>query len=505
MQTLKLQKNMSSNISEITTLILAIFLPLLITFSVYFLLPSFGIDGPGNLMTGSNMLLLPIVLIGILIYTMVVEILIKRPWYIIFYTLVIWRFLIFWNYQETSIIHLNLRTLSFFIVGIPALFLLLKHFKTITAEMPYLKWLMIFNIIVIFYYFFHSSHFMNPNNTVATYMTASRIFLLDLSYTTLLGSIAYFSFKLHPNKDRLYDYISRIIIFSSIIESVITLCGYPFGLFSRFIEGYHRAQGFTLHPNELAFLNAIYILFMVGLINYRTTFSKQTSLSLKWVVAALALAIATFILALSKNAIACLALMIILYVTAFSIYTRNLRPLGYLLCISLLLPVIIMLYCSFTEVNLLDMFQDRMGDSRSFEWRLNVWGNILSSMNLKTLLIGNGLGSTDEFIYQMFSTLYADETNVFRTHNFTLQLLFEMGSLGLSYYIIYIVYFKNAFSRLKKMNRSQVSLLLAGMAIALYYLITCQFDEQGNVFPTGIMFMLITFNYCHSMLGSEAS
>jgi len=447
--------------------------------------------------TGISILYIIAGITALVFYIAYLNFIVVRPWYLLYFPLVIWRLFVYWNYSYPNDFHVNIRISCLFLLGFPVLLLIIKHFKSLWHEFTCFKWFCLFETLCLFFLIFHSSSFINPLNTVYEHATASRMFVINYSYLFIAAVVGHLSCKLHPNPRLLFKQFNTVFIFYLTIETICTVLGYPFQLFSRNVDGFLRGEGFNEHPNALAFVSSFSFLYFFGLLNdYRTDKTNtynEYSIPLLLIVIGLLSSGTSFLLALSKNAIACLFVVMLFYTSLLGIRFKQKKPITMLLFLfTFVLPVLFIIYYLLTGNSLTDLIEARVQDSSSFEWRLRVWQSLLNEIHTPSLILGHGLGSVDEYLYSFLSLEYLTKFAIFYPHNATIQVLYEMGLLGLTYYIPCIIYATKAFDLAIKKPKVQ-AFSLAGLTIVIYFLLAAQVDEMIVMFSTMLMWMILSF------------
>jgi O-Antigen ligase len=475
----------------------------------YGLVPSLDLNLP-TIPSGVDVMFLCIAGVGLLIYGCTFEFLLKRPWWITFYLLLIWRLLEFVNNILTEQFHtmgIQVRITTFLVIGVPCTFILLRHFKLLWREIPWFKYLLGFLTLVWIYCRFYNAHFIDPNSIDRPYIEAGPFLLLNVFYLFLSIVAGYYGVRRHPNPHKLFNTINKILVYVSIIEGICCIFGYPLQMFTRNVDGYLRSEGFAIHPNMLAHSEVVRLLYFVGIAGYYKYCPKLGGeIRLPVVYTAIWLSILALVLALSKSSLLVFGLLMAAYLVVIALFFNNKKPLLYSVFLTVLLvPAFMVMFQLLTGSSFVELLESRIDNAGSFVWRTNSWDQLMRDIEPSKYLIGMGLTSSNEML------LILERNSVFNTtgevlalvHNLTINLFHDMGLLGLLFYLTPITYIRHIQSFFRTYVPIHSKLLaISGILILLYITIISQVDEIAFSNVTGSGWVLMTFIYGFLKLGA---
>jgi O-antigen ligase len=249
------------------------------------------------------------------------------------------------------------------------------------------------------------------------FITAARLFLVITSYCAMFA-LPFFMFRSRSDLPRFV----LLIFASSIGPSLYALWQIGGGLSD--LSGFRLQSTFT-HPNIFAF----YLVLLLGLALYiRTTpaslWPAGSRRIITWYIPVL---LVFLVLTQTRSAWGACALLLLLYAVWFE---RRLLLFG-------LLVVPILLSSQTIGGRLADLSSGREIESlkelnesnllNSFAWRQALWGSALPVI-VESPVLGHGLQSFKPSTSEFFPTAGLDGTDA---HNLYLQILFEMGGIGI--------------------------------------------------------------------------
>jgi hypothetical protein len=206
-----------------------------------------------------------------------------------------------------------------------------------------------------------------------------------------------------------------------------------------------------------------------------------------------------FLLGLSKTAIGmcAIALFVLFLLNLTSPYIRQVVLKGGLLLL-VIVPVGLMVYQGITDQSFLEMLDARMSQDTSFFWRKRIWNYLLSNIDMMTMLTGHGFTAANAWVYQLSFHDKLNPTPLIMVHNGYLALLYDLGIMGWLLFVAALSLVWNAFrwfmNAAYRMNRP---LLATIIALAVYFLLVCGFDEMTYMFNAPMVFwVLATLMYC---------
>jgi len=431
-------------------------------------------------------------LIGLLVYGVLVEFLLKKPWWLMFYVLLVWPFSLYIHDLLADLgIHLPVRIMTFAVVAVPTVMLGIKHFGQLWRNMIFFRFVLVFLGICGLYYQFNNVHFVDPNMANIDYIDQSKTFLLSLFYCAVSIAVCYIGIWENTNHKKLFDQINMAIIIYTILQALCVLVGYPFHLFGQVVEGFFRSQGWGSHPNNLAHNSALFIFYFIGLIGYYNTQpDKAQRVKPSLLYTGLIALFLMFILAISKNAIMLVMGLLVLYAVISFIVMGNKKPLFYFVGLFSFAAIVFpILYTLLTGESFIELLEARFSNVSSRDWRFYFWTALLNNIEPSHYLLGNGLSSAAEFMGILSKNVDLAENAVVYVHNATVQLLYEMGLVGLFYYLSFLSFNVQSISLFRQLSKvsakSLQHLAIAAVLICIYFFLCAQADE--------VMFSAISF------------
>jgi O-antigen ligase len=185
----------------------------------------------------------------------------------------------------------------------------------------------------------------------------------------------------------------------------------------------YRAPGLTGYPNNNSFLMDIYL--PLGL--YLLLSAKTLKMKILYGVSIFVCLLALFF-SLAKGSI--LTFGVMLGILFFYLPLKNkLQTLFTFMVIGILF----ILMNVFLHLGIIESIILRFNDKSSILWRFKIWHFLISSITPITLLIGNGIGSSKEFL------LKVNPMESVASHNMYLEYIYEYGVWGLAYFLNLII------------------------------------------------------------------
>lgn len=302
----------------------------------------------GMTITATHLLLLAGVLVGGLVYGLGVERLVQSPGWMLFYILIGWELLTFAGLflRENGYPTLPVRIITLGVMGVSGVVLVGYRFRRLWEELPPFRYFFIFLGLVTGYFFFYNVHFADPGLAERPYIDYSREFFLNLVLILIAMAFAYLGIRQADNWRLLFLRINLGMLIYKSIEALCIIGGYPFQFLSRNWDGFLRSSGFTIHPNHLAHNEAMWILYLVGLMSYYALLPEGVpKLPRRLLWAALLLALCGLFLAMSKNSMALFTVVMGGYLSVLARYFNMRKPLVMTLCgLCAGIPLFLLLY-----------------------------------------------------------------------------------------------------------------------------------------------------------------
>lgn len=463
----------------------------------YILLPSLGIHSFVQLFELKRLYLLVGALFGGGIYIHYFRFVLARPQLLVGFIAIAWPVVDYVSGQLMHLgINLHLRPLILLGIAIPGIIVSLQHAKALWQQFPWMKYYLFFFAWLMFYTIFFNVNARDPyfdggegsfaEGSVSVIQVTAYLYCLlciTISGVTILKS---------RKPQALFDVFNKAFVIISMIEALVTIMGFPFGLFSMVIDGFNRAVGIFGHPNPYAHHMAIVMIYMLGLFCYYQGEREKRFPS--WLLfTSLGVNLIAFLLGLSKTALGVFALCALL-ILVLNLGVPAIRK-GFLkmtLAGIVLVPVGLLGYQAFTGNSFLAVLESRIEQTESMSWRALIWQELLANINLATVWFGHGFTAANETVYQ---ASYSDSTNskpLMMVHNAYIALIYDLGILGYSMFAASITLCWQSITGWLNANKpefkTEYSIILA---LSLYFLIVCGFDEMSYMFDAPMLYWLL--------------
>lgn len=300
-----------------------------------------------------------------------------------------------------------------------ALLLFYKEYFNILKELPFLKYLLFVNIIILLSYF-------RPYSNLMEIFTVFRFHFLEM----FIVFATYFYIKKYSYKT-LFNWISIL----AFINSIFTLFQKVTGIGLSFADGVARPGGIMGHANGNGFFVDIYLpLAFYMFLNAKTKYGKI------FLGGNIIFCLFTLIMTMSKSSI--IAFVVSLLILFFYLPLKNkIRLLGTIIAFTSIFLIVNFLF----NLNIIENIILRLNNQSSFLWRFKIWNALIGNISFSTIFFGNGVESVAHFLQRRFPG------EAFASHNLYLQFLYEYGILGLLYLLNFaFIGFKFIKASLKK-------------------------------------------------------
>jgi len=286
---------------------------------------------------------------------------------------------------------------------------------------------------------------------------ALRSWLAFVSYFAIFSSAVHF---IKNEKD--FRQCIRLILISSLLPVLYSFVDVALHHAAGGPEGFRLRSTFA-HPNVLAF----YLTLIIPLLFYfiQTMPQSKNDFPRFFLACYLLLLIGLLLLTKTRSAWMVCLLTFLLYGLFFE--RRYLLYLLVLGVIAVCIPAVRERFTDLTEGNQVITY----GRLNSFAWRLYIWKSALHWMQLSSYFLGNGLQSFRDYSRVFFP---AAGQNEFGAHSVYVQLLFEMGIVGLT---AFLTLFGLVFNELKKLIQFDRLLAFFMLMVVVNFLI-CAFSDN---------------------------
>ncbi len=453
----------------------------------YLLFPEAGIEAFANLFTPKKAAALVIALFGLSAYLIYWRWIMQKPHWLLYLTILAWPLIEFGNQVllDDLGINIHLRPLLLIAFAFPAGWLMWRHAPTLWQQLPYARYYLIFFMWVTLYFIFYNANATDPRWGMEGIWSEGSVGIVQITayFYCLLGiGIAAVSFLRHPKPRQLFDQFNIALIAISSILSLITLICYPLEELTLYVDGFLRAAGFFTHPNPFAHHMGILLVYLLGMIlYYQSQAQKSIPLWLLW--SGFLVNIAAFLLGLSKTAFAvfslCAGLLIIL-----NLGSRQVRATVFKAGILFLVifPMVLMVFQMITGQSFAELLTARLDENTSLKWREEIWTILAANMSGVELFFGHGFTAANAKVFQMTFNDFNNAKPLMMIHNGYLALLYDHGVLGWSLFVSVLALLGNTIKAWFSSITPQLPLYTTILALSVYFLIVCGFDEMTYMF-----------------------
>ena len=475
-------------------LLLGILLPVMI----YGVMPQLGVATLAEMLTLKKIILLGILAVGGFVYVYYLRFVSQQPHWLVFFILVGWAIVYYLNALLMEVgINVRIRPLLILALGFPALGLMWRYRVPLWQQAPHFKWYLLFFGWLVLYFFIYNSNAQDPRfMTNGSLISGGSVGVLQAtSYFYCLCSLilAGVSMLIHPHPTKYFDGLNKAVLIVSSLIALYTIIGYPALLTSLWLDGFQRAVGIYTHPNPFAHHMGLIMVYLMGLFIYYQDTNKSR-LPGGLLTVAIVLNLLAFLLGMSKTAIGvCVLSGGLLFLMNLSSPVVRKHFLKVVISLAVLIPLGLVLYQAVTEVSFMEILERRMDAKDSMNWRTETWAYLLAKMHGMWLLVGHGFTDANAWVFQL---TYNNKTNakpLMMVHNGYIALLYDFGVMGLSMFVAVLVQAWHAGRRMMQPALAEFRPLLSTIvALSLYFMMTCGFDEMTYMFDAPIIFWTLT-------------
>lgn len=298
---------------------------------------------------------------------------------------------------------------AFLTVPFAAVFIFNEFFK-VTKELPFLKYMVIFQIILVIYFF-------RPGTPFSSLMDLFRQFI-----EIFIIFVAYVYFK--QDKKNAYTIINYIAWFTN-INSLTAIFQRVTGIGLNMIENVPRASGLLVHPNIMALVINLFLPMAI----YMFLKSETKNSRIFWGASIILNTLALFLTFAKIGYLAFMLMSGILFL--YLPYKTKVKTFLFAVC------GLIVFVISNAALNLqiIEYVVKRFNNMDSFYLRLELWNFLLSGLNAANIWFGNGIKAVMPYLMQYGYPLGA--------HNIYVQLLFEFGLMSIFFHLRFLIPLKD--------------------------------------------------------------
>jgi O-antigen ligase len=402
-------------------------------------LPGLGIGLPMKLFGYKALLLAMAGVAGGVLYVEYLGYWRRRPeFFLIFCTI----FPVLWNYlgEQLIAVGISLRgtLLLFPLVIVPALLVVGRSGIATIRAFPFLKLLSVFLAWTTLLFLFHNINYQPPISANLTAIGVSRyndfgsLFLYSVFFEFVCAVAAAWLVSRTPDHRAFFERFNQVLALFTLAISIIPVIVFPLGGARIMLEGVWRSTGIFTHPNINAFYLSFLSLYFLGVFLAGVHRSRKSGLLLLSAAVTAGIAILfTFSKTVLFGHLVALAVLLLIHAGTRGSLRKMLVSSAVLLGAGALLLICVDAL-SGNEVS--RTLFGRLENSRSLDWRLDLWGRLMTDMHAGAWLFGNGLTAAYQRVYEW---LYLDSNPELmvsmQPHNIMIHFVYEMGLLGLAY------------------------------------------------------------------------
>lgn len=480
------------------TIIVACLIPLVTNV----LLPMLGMNAIAERIGPATLPTLMVIAFGGLLYVQYVRFTMRHPLILAIYVgTFIWPVLYLAAAFEGVGVIFPARVMHIGLLLVPAGVLLVQNFNYLNKNYVYFKYILLFFLIFLTYFFVNNLNFVEPVIALRSGASISQVKLHDYFYSfvgIVFLACAFKNVKTPEENFKLFRKVNLYLVIFTLIHCLLTIFGYPFGLFTMVVEGFKRSIGFSYHPNELAKTLGLLLIYFIGLYYYYFRTENKALLKDRLLIGiTIVSVILAFLLTLSKNAFLSFAIAIVLFY-GLSLFDAKLRSkvLQPVIIFGILMLVLLTGYQIYTGNDLMSTVTDRFNDTRSLEWRYSVWGYLLGNMDGNSVWFGHGLTSSNMELYRfLFDTSKKSSGQSIFVHNAFIGFLYDMGLCGL---LVFAGFVSANLHSLKEYLRTREPLFLTVITMTFFIVICSMMDECITELNASLVcWFLVTLAYSH--------
>jgi hypothetical protein len=473
---------------------------LIIPVLIYVILPQFGFNAFAEMLGLKLMLAAGGLFIGGITYWAYLKFVLSRPHLPLFFIVLAWPIVAWLNGLLMDLgLNLHLRPLLILSLAIPAVCMLWRERQLVWQALPSFRVYGLFMLWLTLYAFIYNANAVDPRLSGGDEaMSEGSVSMVQWSsYGYCFLAMALPAICILKNRDyrRMFDGLNKALLIISSLESLLTIAGYPLGLFTILLDGFTRAIGIFTHPNPYAHHMGILMVYFLGLYCYYQGARKGRMA--QWLLyGGIIINFCAFLLGLSKTAISVFA------ISAAIVFLMNLavpevrRSFGkILLSLIILIPVGVIAFEALSGQSFLTLLESRMDQTQSMNWRMIVWQDLIADINLTTVWLGHGFTAANETVYRLTFNDSKNAQPLMMVHNAYIALLYDLGLPGYLLLLSAVAMLwkalkgwlkaENPASRNTNATRSINATIIA---LVIYFLCVCGFDEMSYMFDAPMLF-----------------
>lgn len=477
---------------------------LLLPLLLYAVLPMLGVHAGADALSLRRLALLFILGVGGLAYGVYLRFVLPRPQLIVLFMAVAWVLVECLNQflLEVAGINLHMRPLLLMAIAVPALWMGGRHFGLLWNAVPHFKYYGLFFLWLAAYFLFYNANAQDPRLAAgeSVWSEGSVGIIQAMAYFYCLLAIAVSGVAMLKVRDArgFFDGLNQALLVMTGLHAALTILGYPLGLFSMPLDGFTRATGLFTHPNPYAHHMGLLLIYTLGLFCYYQGAERQRMPA--WLLTgSLALTTGAFLLGLSKTAIAGVSFCAgVLFLVNLTIPAVQRRLSLILLALLVVIPMGLWVFQAVSGQSFFSILEARMDQAHSFVWRTQVWEDLLAGIHPGSLWLGHGFTSANAAVFQYTYNDLNNAKPLMMVHNGYIALLYDLGVMGYLMFAAVLVLAGRALTHvLMRVRPDHKTLWSMILALSIYFLFVCAFDEMTYMFNAPMLFWLLaTVMWC---------
>lgn len=489
-----------------------VLLGLLLPLIAYWLLPELGITTFSNLLDIKKLILLCGAVIGGVVYWTYIKFVLPRPQIPVAFIVLLWPLVAFFNMAlMVAGLNIHLRPLLILALALPSLWITIKNYRLLLTQVPWLKYYLLFFGWLVLYSIFYNANAVDPRlsggEEAMSEGSVSMVQLTAYFYCLMSITVSATAILKTRNYKGLFDTLNKALLIISTLESLLTIIGYPLGMFNLMLDGFMRAIGIFTHPNPFAHHMGILMVYLMGLFCYYQG-DRKSRMPVLLLFGGIVINFVAFLLGLSKTALGVFALC------SGLVFLMNLavpavrKGFFQILCgLMILIPIGLFLFEALSGQSFLGLLESRIDQTQSLTWRTMIWQDLMAGVTPLTVWFGHGFTSANDTVFHLTFNDAKNAQPLMMVHNAYIALIYDLGIMG---YLMFVAAASMIFHSLqgwvravRPSLRTEHSIVLA---LVIYFLVVCGFDEMSYMFDAPMLFWsLATILYCMNVREQQES
>jgi len=476
----------------------------------FLILPQVGVGSFTQLFDLKHLLLLFGGVIGLAVYTRYFKAVMARPQWLVAFILIFWPIV---NHLNAQLLmmgpNIHLRPLLIALLAIPGLGMTLRYKALLWRTMPWLRFYAGFVGWVLLYSIFFNANAADPRFTNGDAFGEGSVSLIQsTAYFYCLLSITVPAILMLKSRapEAVFDTFNRVFIVVSCFLSLLAIIGFPFGMYNMMLDGFLRSKGIFAHPNLFAHHMGIIMVYLVGLFCYyqsqkgsrHTRLPKRPPFPMLLIWVGLGINGVAFLLGLSKTAMGVFALCFLILL-ALNAQVPAIRRAFFkvLLARLVLAPLALFAYEALSGQSFVSLLSSRIEQTESLTWRTQVWQELLNAITFSSIWFGHGFTAANDLVFRVTFNAQNEEP-LMMVHNAYIALIYDLGLPG---YLMFGSVLVLMYQSGKRWLGTGLSVIKAEsallIALSVYFLIVCGFDEMSYMFDAPQLFLgLCSMLFC---------